>query len=104
MTSSVPLRLRSTMRVMVPSMQLRCIRYQRLAPSPLKPRFTRVGSWSAPRSGLALGALVAVHSREVPASRGPFVLLVCVLMSEVGFGLRPDPSIVGITAGFQWVT
>jgi Kef-type K+ transport system membrane component KefB len=50
-------------------------------------------------AGVALGALVALYLRKVQGSRALFVLLICVVMSEVGSRLGLDPLIIGLTAG-----
>jgi Kef-type K+ transport system membrane component KefB len=50
-------------------------------------------------AGALVGALLTVYLRKVAAGRGLFVLLLCVLMSEVGSRLAFDPLIVALAAG-----
>ncbi len=49
--------------------------------------------------GAAVGLLLTLYLRKVPAGRGLFVLLLCVIMSEVGSRLELDPLIIALTAG-----
>jgi Kef-type K+ transport system membrane component KefB len=49
--------------------------------------------------GMGVGGVVALYLRKVKSSRALFVLLVCVVMSEVGSRLALDPLIIGLSAG-----
>jgi Kef-type K+ transport system membrane component KefB len=50
-------------------------------------------------AGVGIGALLAVYLRKVGQGQGLFVLLVCLVVSEVGSRLALDPLIVALTAG-----
>jgi Kef-type K+ transport system membrane component KefB len=50
-------------------------------------------------AGIAMGIVLTVYLRKVRAGRALFVLLGCVLMSEVGSRLALDPLIIALTAG-----
>jgi Kef-type K+ transport system membrane component KefB len=49
--------------------------------------------------GVGVGGVIALYLRKVKGSRSLFVLLVCVVMSEVGSRLALDPLIIGLSAG-----
>jgi Kef-type K+ transport system membrane component KefB len=50
-------------------------------------------------AGGLVGALLVVYLRKVPGGRGLFVLLLCVIMSEVGSRLALDPLLIALAAG-----
>jgi Kef-type K+ transport system membrane component KefB len=50
-------------------------------------------------AGIAIGMILAVFLRKVREGVALFVLLVCVVVSEVGSRLALDPLIVALTAG-----
>jgi Kef-type K+ transport system membrane component KefB len=50
-------------------------------------------------AGAVIGLLLTLYLRKVREGQALFVLLVCVVMSEVGSRLALDPLIVALTAG-----